>query len=156
MMNSVFDSWPENMTRNEVREMDPDDVYDEGETEEAEDEDEDEDEEDEAEVNPTTTCMHKLDEYADMPPLVTLGRNGWQPYDLNTPVRIKTEPVCPPAPNRVLPGRGLGLMRKGNSAPAPRTTNAVIDLTEDDNGPVTRSKAKKAKYSEAPVHTYWQ
>lgn len=134
MMNNVFDSWPENMCRNHIRDEDPDDVYDEGETE-ANDSEESEESEAEAE-NP----------YKDMPPLISNRPNYYQAkysYNPSTPVRVKTEPVCPPAP-----GRGLGLMRKAQ--------NTVIDLTEEDSGPVTRSKAKKAKHTDAPVHSYWQ
>ena len=114
LMESVFEHWPENVTREELRtKMDPDDVYCDI---EEDDEDEDEDEEEDEEME---------DEYADMPPLVGLNQQDMEAVKppccyYSSPQQTKPTPSNPPQIKRV--------------------KNEVIDLTDGAPAMCTRSK----------------
>jgi hypothetical protein len=139
LMESVFEHWPENVTREDVREkMDPDDIYDDIEEEDEEEEDEDEEMEENDE-----------DEYADMPPLVGLNDNA---YDFKACDGKTYEFKFPSQPCQADLDAAKSLCCCYNSPQQTKTTlsnppklvrkvkNEVVDLTDDVPAMCTRSK----------------
>lgn len=135
LMESVFSHWPENMSSDEVRKMDPDNVYnDDKDDEDEDDENDDEDDEDDEDE----------EMYGQMPPLVSFPISESEipsaaqrlccmhSQNPQTPVR-STPPQCPAAPPRVK-----------------RSYSTMNNEIVDDAPPAQRTRSKAAA-----VHSFW-
>ena len=138
LMESVFEHWPENVTREEMRtKMDPDNVYDDIEEEDEEDGDDDEEMED----------QEDQEEDDDMPPLVGLNDTS---YDFKTCDGKNYEFKFPSKPTQTdLEAAKSLCCCKTPQTKAPlvnppqlirQVKNEVIDLTDDAPAMCTRSK----------------